>query len=106
MDEREKIIERLEKRKNTRQDFYKKHPELLEKLEYKINHLKNGGEYEVTDAGWAIVYIASCMAGVQTLDVNKKQMLKDVKLTELTVDEAKKLYEDLKQEMNLKKHKK
>ena len=55
--QRDNIIARLEKCRDNNEEFYKRHSDLLEELNYKINALKNDVEYEVKDAGWVVGYV-------------------------------------------------
>ena len=55
--QRDDIIARLEKCRDTNEKFYKRHSDLLEELNYKINALKNGADYEIKDAGWVVGYV-------------------------------------------------
>ena len=55
--QRDDIIARLEKCRDTNEEFYKRHSDLLEELNYKINALKNGDDYEIKDAGWVVGYV-------------------------------------------------
>ena len=55
--QRDNIIARLEKCRDNNEEFYKRHSDLLEELNYKINALKNGDDYEIKDAGWVVGYI-------------------------------------------------
>ena len=55
--QRDNIIARLEKCRDTNEEFYKRHSDLLEELNYKINALKSGADYKVKDAGWVVGYI-------------------------------------------------
>ena len=55
--QRDNIIARLERCRDTNEEFYKRHADLLEELNYKINALKNGADYEIKDAGWVVGYI-------------------------------------------------
>ena len=54
--QRDNIIARLEKYRDTNEEFYKRHADLLEELNYKINALKNGADYAINDAGWVVGY--------------------------------------------------
>ena len=56
--QRDDIIARLEKCRDKNKEFYKRHSDLLEELNYKINALKNGADYEIKDAGWVVGYTA------------------------------------------------
>ena len=55
--QRDDIIARLEKCRDTNEEFYKRHSDLLEELNYKINALKNGADYEIKDVGWVVGYV-------------------------------------------------
>ena len=55
--QRDSIIARLESCRDKNKEFYKRHSDLLEELNYKINALKNGADYEVKDVGWVVGYI-------------------------------------------------
>ena len=55
--QRDSIIARLESCRDKNKEFYKRHSDLLEELNYKINALKNGADYEVKDASWVVGYI-------------------------------------------------
>ena len=55
--QRDSIIARLESCRDKNKEFYKRHSDLLEELNYKINVLKNGADYEIKDAGWVVGYI-------------------------------------------------
>ena len=55
--QKDDIIARLEKCKDKNKEFYKRHSDLLEELNYKINALKSGADYEIKDAGWVVGYV-------------------------------------------------
>ena len=55
--QRDSIIARLESCRDKNKEFYKRHADLLEELNYKINALKNGANYEIKDVGWVIGYV-------------------------------------------------
>ena len=55
--QKDDIIARLEKCKDKNKEFYKRHPNMLEELNCKINALKNGADYEIKDVGCIIGYI-------------------------------------------------
>ncbi len=55
--QRDSIIARLESCRDKNKEFYKRHSNLLEELNYKINALKNGADYEIKDVGWIVGYI-------------------------------------------------
>ena len=56
--QRDDIIARLERCRDKNREFYKRHSDLLEELNYKINALKNGADYEIKDVGWVVGYVA------------------------------------------------
>ena len=55
--QRDSIVARLESCRDKNKEFYKRHSDLLEELNYKINALKNGADYEIKDVGWIVGYI-------------------------------------------------
>ena len=55
--QRDNIIARLERCRDKNGEFYKRHSDLLEELNYKINALKSGADYEIKDVGWIVGYI-------------------------------------------------
>ena len=55
--QRDSIIARLESCRDKNKEFYKRHSDLLEELNYKINALKNGTDYEIKDVGWVVGYV-------------------------------------------------
>ena len=55
--QRDSIIARLESCRDKNKEFYKRHSDLLEELNYKINALKNGVDYEIKDVGWVVGYV-------------------------------------------------
>ena len=55
--QRDNIIARLEKCRDNNEEFYKRHSDLLEELNYKINALKSGADYEIKDVGWVVGYV-------------------------------------------------
>ena len=55
--QRDDIIARLERCRDKNGEFYKRHSDLLDELNYKINALKNGADYEIKDVGWIVGYI-------------------------------------------------
>ena len=55
--QRDSIIARLESCRDKNKEFYKRHSDLLEELNYKINALKNGANYEIKDVGWVVGYV-------------------------------------------------
>ena len=79
--QRDDIIARLERCRDKNKEFYKRHSVLLEELNYKINALKNGANYEVKDAGWVIGYVGGKIGETD-----------DDKMTE---ERAKEIYKEL-----------
>lgn len=55
--QKDDIIARLEKCRDNNEEFYKRHSDLLEELNYKINALKNGDDYKIKDVGWVVGYV-------------------------------------------------
>ena len=55
--QRDDIIARLERCRDKNREFYKRHSDLLEELNCKIDALKSGADYEVKDASWVIGYV-------------------------------------------------
>ena len=55
--QRDNIIARLERCRDKNKEFYKRHSDLLEELNYKISALKSGADYEIKDAGWVVGYV-------------------------------------------------
>ena len=79
--QRDNIIARLEKCRDANEEFYKRHVDLLEELNYKINALKSEVDYEIKDAGW----IVGCVAGkIGETDSDK-----------MTEERAKEIYKEL-----------
>ena len=79
--QRDNIIARLEKCRDNNEEFYKRHSDLLEELNYKINALKSGADYEIKDVGWVVGYI-----------VGKIGETDDDRMTE---ERAKEIYKEL-----------
>ena len=79
--QRDSIIARLESCRDKNKEFYKRHSDLLEELNCKINALKNGVGYEVKDAGWVIGYVGGKIGETD-----------DDKMTE---ERAKEIYKEL-----------
>ena len=79
--QRDNIIARLEKCRDKNKEFYKKHPNMLEELNYKISALKSGADYEVKDVGWIIGYVGGKIGETD-----------DDKMTE---ERAKEIYKEL-----------
>ena len=55
--QRDSIIARLESCRDKNKEFYKRHSDLLEELNYKISALKSGADYEIKDVGWIVGYV-------------------------------------------------
>ena len=79
--QRDNIIARLERCRDKNKEFYKRHSDLLEELNYKINALKNGADYEIKDVGWVVGYVGG-----------KIGEMDDDKMTE---ERAKEIYKEL-----------
>ena len=79
--QRDSIIARLESCRDKNKEFYKRHSDLLEELNYKINALKNGADYEIKDVGWVVGYISGKIGETD-----------DDKMTE---ERAKEIYKEL-----------
>ena len=79
--QRDNIIARLERCRDKNKEFYKRHSDLLEELNYKINALKNGADYEIKDVGWVVGYISGKIGETD-----------DDKMTE---ERAKEIYKEL-----------
>ena len=56
--QRDNIIARLERCRDKNKEFYKKHPDMLEELNCKIDALKSEADYEIKDVGWVVGYVA------------------------------------------------
>lgn len=81
--ERIEILERFYKLREEKQDFYKRHPELLEQLNEKIKALETGG-YKIVNGSWVIAYIGSKIADEQMYTNLEKRNKKNY-----TIDNAK-----------------
>ena len=79
--QRDSIIARLESCRDKNKEFYKRHSDLLEELNYKINALKNGAYYEVINA--------SCVVG----DIGGK--IGETDSDRMTEERAKEIYKEL-----------
>lgn len=92
--QRHNIIARLEKCRAKNEEFYKKYPDILEELNYKINALKNGDDYEVKDAGWIVGFM-----GGKIRDTNFKFNKDKIELIKykntITEENAKEIYKKL-----------
>ena len=55
--QRDNIIARLERCRDNNEEFYKRHSDLLEELNCKIDALKSGADYEIKDVGWVVGYV-------------------------------------------------
>ena len=92
--ERRNIIQRLEKCRRTHQEFYKNHPDMLEKITHKINALKDGAEYEVKDAGWVVGYVGG---KIRDTNLSFDKEVKAIKYKNTITEEiAKESYRNLK----------
>ena len=54
---RQESLQRLERLRNDKADFYKRYPNLLEQLEKKIEALKSGTGYKIKNVQYLIPYI-------------------------------------------------
>ena len=92
--QRDNIIARLEKCRDTNEEFYKRHADLLEELNYKINALKSGADYEIKDAGWVVGYV-----GGKIRETNFKYNKGKIEVIEyknkITEERAKEIYKEL-----------
>ena len=91
---RDNIIARLEKCRDTNEEFYKRHSDLLEELNYKINALKNGADYEVKDAGWVVGYVGGKIRDTN-LSFNKGKAKAIQYKNTMTEEIAKEIYKEL-----------
>ena len=91
--QRDNIIARLEKCRDTNEEFYKRHSDLLEELNYKINALKSGADYEIKDAGWVVGYV-----GGKIRETNFKYNKGKIEVIEyknkITEERAKEIYKE------------
>ena len=79
--QRDSIIARLENCRDKNKEFYKRHSDLLEELNYKINALKNGADYEIKDAGWVVGYIVGKIGETDSdkmTEVRAKEIYKEL----------------------------
>ena len=79
--QRDSIIARLERCRDKNKEFYKRHSDLLEELNCKIDALKNGADYEIKDVGWVVGYVGGKIGETD-----------DDKMTE---ERAKEIYKEL-----------
>ena len=79
--QRDNIIARLERCRDKNKEFYKKHPDMLEELNCKIDALKSGADYEIKDVGWVVGYVGGKIGETD-----------DDKMTE---ERAKEIYKEL-----------
>lgn len=92
--QRHNIIARLEKCRAKNEEFYKKYPDILEELNYKINALKNGEDYEIKDAGWIVGFMGGKIRDMNfKLNEGKIELIK-YKNT-ITEENAKEIYKKL-----------
>ena len=92
--QRDNIIARLERCRDKNKEFYKRHSDLLEELNYKINALKNGADYEIKDAGWVIGYVGGKIRDTNLSFNEGKAKAIQYKNT-MTVERAKEIYKEL-----------
>ena len=92
--QRDNIIARLESCRDKNKEFYKRHSDLLEELNYKINALKSGADYEIKDAGWVVGYV-----GGKIRETNFKYNKGKIEVIEyknkITEERAKEIYKEL-----------
>ena len=79
--QRDDIIARLEKCRDKNKEFYKRHSDLLEELNYKINALKSGADYKIKDGGWVVGYVAGKIGEIDS--------------DRMTEERAKEIYKEL-----------
>ena len=79
--QRDNIIAKLERCRDKNKEFYKRHSDLLEELNCKIDALKSGADYEIKDVGWVVGYIGGKIGETD-----------DDKMTE---ERAKEIYKEL-----------
>ena len=91
---RQEALQRLEKLKIDRADFYKRYPNLLEQLEKKIEALKSGTGYKIKNVQYLIPYTFSKTVTIQMLDVEGKKKLGQIKNQKFTTADAEKLFWD------------
>lgn len=70
---RQEALQRLERLKKEKTDFYKRYPNLLEQLEKKIEALKSGTGYKIKNVQYLIPYTFSKTVTIQMLDVEGKK---------------------------------
>ena len=75
--QRDSIIARLESCRDKNKEFYKRHSDLLEELNYKINALKNGADYEIKNVGWVVGYVGGKI-GETDDDKMKEERAKEI----------------------------
>ena len=80
-EQRDNIIARLERCRDKNKEFYKRHSDLLEELNCKIDALKSGADYEIKDVGWVVGYVGGKIGETD-----------DDKMTE---ERAKEIYKEL-----------
>ena len=90
--QRDSIIARLESCRDKNKEFYKRHSDLLEELNYKINALKNGADYEIKDVGWVVGYVGGKIRDTN-LSFNEGKAIQ-YKNT-MTEERAKEIYKEL-----------
>ncbi|MEG1597498.1 MAG: hypothetical protein RR359_04415 [Bacilli bacterium] len=88
--ERQEVINRFENLKINNEDFYIRHPNLLNTLNAKIEGLKLGCDYKIEDGGWVVGYVWGNSVGCQMID--DTTTLDDVKHQKMSVDLAKDIY--------------
>lgn len=91
---RQEALQRLERLKKEKTDFYKRYPNLLEQLEKKIEALKSGTGYKIKNVQYLIPYTFSKIVTIQMLDVEGKKKLGQIKNQKFTTADAEKLFWD------------
>lgn len=91
---RQESLQRLERLRNDKADFYKRYPNLLEQLEKKIEALKSGTGYKIKNVQYLIPYIFGKTVDIQMLDIEGKKKLGQIKNQKFTTADAEKLFWD------------
>ena len=89
---RQEALQRLERLKKEKTDFYKRYPNLLEQLERKIAALKSGTGYKIMNAQYLIPYICGKVTSIQILDIEGKKTLDQIKNQNFTIEDAKRAF--------------
>lgn len=89
---RQEALQRLERLKKEKTDFYKRYPNLLEQLEKKIEALKSGTGYKIKNVQYLIPYTFSKTVTIQMLDIEGKKRLGQIKNQNFTIEDAKRAF--------------